>query len=1009
MDEAEFINDQFLVMDQPPPLQRNGDDAGPSLEIAASKDVSESPGAAKSAGQREEEQDAYAVAVAAMNAANAAAAAGVGEIDGGGQALQVEQTLLSSLTAGKRKKKKKRRKENKSSDAVEVNGGEGGGDVDVIAQPLSSSSPVMEKGSVVEEKKRKLDTGDGSLDSSPVTTNPVSQIVRKRKKKNRQTSQEEESAQALLALNKGLAKNADNENAIAEEDEEDEEDETEDDAARDQEETIGDGASSKDMARGNKPTRTVVDSETTSEGQEKIPSDGHADDQHFLVPADEDVEMAEAAMAVTAATASAALNSTAAMELSSHVLDPAHAHERTLSEHLAAHLAKVDPPVSQPPSQQPTMTDDMLVEHRLAVQLQQNGYAAPAMDGHGFVSVNQAASGNNILDQMDSRGQKKRKRQHLQPDAGLHTEHGLMVDPQLMQLDGTTGFTLDHTPQPNDPPTKRPRSGHEVSPGLHEPQTTEHISTQGVSTMGLPNPLLRPGWKTVTYSTGDLTHGGTFSLEERHAVDMALHQYCIDNDMTMDQLRERVWGNNRRKDEFWDTICNAVPNRSRASVYKHVRRTCHIFQQRAKWNAEEDEELAMLVAEKGNKWKDIGQAMGRMGEDCRDRYRNYVKCGKDRGTDRWSKEEEDLLTATVNAHKEETKRMLLMENKPLPSPEEEDFHLINWTTVSDLMKNRRSRIQCRYKWKKMITQREKQDKAPVGITYEGGKRKKVSYSINQMLPGDKYWLLKRIQATMANKEGEIPWDDIAKADKDVIGIWSQKDLKVAYRELRKDLPFRRRPLRAILDLLLQHYESLPEDQRTARFHPTEADRDAAAAATVVSSTQPAPSHQQPPSSVADGKPSVMSSEPSVSGRYEPICSSSVGGMNTPSVGSPTSHHAHGVVNNPSPASHTTPVLDPVLMAGGALDELEKSHSYNAGLEAAVRVVRNAMQAQQQAAAASSAVGGVNNGALMMVPGDGQQAGSSGDAGDGVVEGESQEEQELRRRLLGGMVTDNMSA
>jgi Myb-like DNA-binding domain len=39
------------------------------------------------------------------------------------------------------------------------------------------------------------------------------------------------------------------------------------------------------------------------------------------------------------------------------------------------------------------------------------------------------------------------------------------------------------------------------------------------------------------------------------------------------------------------------------------------------WKPEEDEQLRALVEGKGNKWLEIGEVMGRMGEACRDRWR----------------------------------------------------------------------------------------------------------------------------------------------------------------------------------------------------------------------------------------------------------------------------------------------------------------------------------------------------------------------------------------------------
>lgn len=39
-----------------------------------------------------------------------------------------------------------------------------------------------------------------------------------------------------------------------------------------------------------------------------------------------------------------------------------------------------------------------------------------------------------------------------------------------------------------------------------------------------------------------------------------------------------------------------------------------------KWSTEEDEQLLRLVGERGRKWKEIGGAIGRMPEACRDRW-----------------------------------------------------------------------------------------------------------------------------------------------------------------------------------------------------------------------------------------------------------------------------------------------------------------------------------------------------------------------------------------------------
>ena len=101
--------------------------------------------------------------------------------------------------------------------------------------------------------------------------------------------------------------------------------------------------------------------------------------------------------------------------------------------------------------------------------------------------------------------------------------------------------------------------------------------------------------------------------------------------------------------------------------------------------------LRKLASTKEGNWKEIGDNMGRMPEDCRDRWRNYVKCGENRVSNKWSEEEErklrDIVTDMV-AH--------IGDDNKLKAP------TINWTIVSERMNGVRSRIQCRYKWNKLV-------------------------------------------------------------------------------------------------------------------------------------------------------------------------------------------------------------------------------------------------------------------------------------------------------------------
>lgn len=379
--------------------------------------------------------------------------------------------------------------------------------------------------------------------------------------------------------------------------------------------------------------------------------------------------------------------------------------EAIISQHLATHMSKLPPPSPQPQDASSSI---------------QQGFANGAYMPPSQIPLASIPNTQDLQIRTVATPAKKTRTKRKRSGAaqGAADPNGL-VDPQLMELDQVAAPFAETLA----PPAKRKRQRRPAAGVVIEKFYDDD------------DPVFK---KPKKEGKEDDTPGGTFSVEERFAIDKALQKYKEDNEMDENALRNRIWGNQRRKDEFWNEICQAVPTRSRASVYKHVRRTYHVFEMRAKWTDEEDDQLAALVKAKGNRWKDIGEAMERMGEDCRDRYRNYVKCGKTRGTDRWTEEEEELLKHAVTECQRRAAEDLATAGRQIPADPEE---LINWTRVSDDIGNIRSRIQCRYKWRKMAAQRDRVITAPVGITYVGGKKKRIIYDIKEMLPGDKLWLL----------------------------------------------------------------------------------------------------------------------------------------------------------------------------------------------------------------------------------------------------------------------------
>lgn len=172
----------------------------------------------------------------------------------------------------------------------------------------------------------------------------------------------------------------------------------------------------------------------------------------------------------------------------------------------------------------------------------------------------------------------------------------------------------------------------------------------------------------------------SFTKEEKNAIDIFVKKYQIIESISSAEFLDRIWSNERKRDKFWDNLQKVLPYRTRPSLYKHVRRTYHVFKKRGVWSFEEDNQLRELQQKYDGKWKAIGEQMKRMPEDCRDRWRNYLKCGQDRNTNKWSVEEERILEDIVGS----------MEG------------VVNWTKVSELMNGKRSRIQCRYKWNKIV-------------------------------------------------------------------------------------------------------------------------------------------------------------------------------------------------------------------------------------------------------------------------------------------------------------------
>lgn len=253
-----------------------------------------------------------------------------------------------------------------------------------------------------------------------------------------------------------------------------------------------------------------------------------------------------------------------------------------------------------------------------------------------------------------------------------------------------------------------------------------------------------------------------FTEPEIAAVDHFIAGYCYLKRMTCEEVCERIWQNQRKKDKFWEQLTRVLPYRLRALTYKHIKRQYHVFQVRAQWTKEDDDTLRHLAQVHAGKWCRVGMLMHRMPEDCRDRWRNYVKCGDNRLSNKWLADEERQLVQIVTDY--------LRQAAPA-SPEDgsdggavaDAAVKINWTLVLDLMEGKRSRIQCRYKWNKLT-------------------KKLGSMRPEVMDNTTKQWVVSQVLNQQPATLDEVDWPAITTAFaswRHRVGQWGWKEMKLA--------------------------------------------------------------------------------------------------------------------------------------------------------------------------------------------------------------------------------------
>ncbi|KAJ2552874.1 RNA polymerase I enhancer binding protein [Coemansia sp. RSA 1933] len=133
-------------------------------------------------------------------------------------------------------------------------------------------------------------------------------------------------------------------------------------------------------------------------------------------------------------------------------------------------------------------------------------------------------------------------------------------------------------------------------------------------------------------SKGIVFKKGKFTDEENAAIDSKIASFVETHGLNRQNMYGHLFkqktvsdANRQLRRLFWPILAETLPMRQIQAIYHHVRRKYHPHNYLGAWTTGEDEELRRLVAAHGLAWETISQQMGRMGTNCRDRWRYLQK------------------------------------------------------------------------------------------------------------------------------------------------------------------------------------------------------------------------------------------------------------------------------------------------------------------------------------------------------------------------------------------------
>ncbi|KAJ2609483.1 RNA polymerase I enhancer binding protein [Coemansia sp. RSA 1365] len=144
---------------------------------------------------------------------------------------------------------------------------------------------------------------------------------------------------------------------------------------------------------------------------------------------------------------------------------------------------------------------------------------------------------------------------------------------------------------------------------------------------------MRRRWFTQAHvrrlqSEGMVFKKGKFTDEENAAIDETVARLAEAHGVSGEEMYGLLFqrkghgeAGKRMRKAFWPALAEELPSRQMQAIYHHVRRKIHPHNYQGAWAANEDKRLRALVAAHGPAWEAISQQLGRMGSNCRDRWR----------------------------------------------------------------------------------------------------------------------------------------------------------------------------------------------------------------------------------------------------------------------------------------------------------------------------------------------------------------------------------------------------